>query len=294
MQPTRPIITILGPTASGKTALSIRLARRFGGVVISADSRQVYRGLDLSFATVTKPEMEGVRHYLLRYVSLNEQYSAGQYALAFQRVLKKIPRETPIFFVGGSPFYIEAALHPEKLANVKSNPVLRKRLEKRPLSFLISHLASLDPVRAKSIDQHNRRRLVRAIEIALTPHARHPAPSALRPLKIGVSQDRKKLYQRIDARVDRRFASDMLAEVKRAHQRGISWQRLESLGLEPRYMSRIVRGQLSEAQGVEQLKGAIHGFVRRQLTWWRRDRSIRWIQTTAQAERLVRKFLRNS
>lgn len=288
------VIVIVGPTASGKTALGVRLAKRFRGVVISADSRQVYRGLDRCFATVTKREMGGVRHYLLRFVPLKQRYTAGDYARDFQRALKRIPRRTPVFLVGGSPFYIEAALHPEQLANVKPNLALRRRLASRTLPQLLAQLKRHDAQRYAAIDRHNRRRIERAIEIVAAPTP-PPTPNSqlpLRVLTIGLHLPRKRLYTKMDARVDQRLAHGMLDEVQRAHRRGVSWQRLESLGLEPRFLARILRGQLTRDDSVRQLKYAIHDFVRRQLTWWRRDDSIHWVRSPAQAERRTRKFLK--
>lgn len=290
------VIVIVGPTASGKTALGVRLAKHFHGIVISADSRQVYRGLDRCFATVTKREMGGVRHYLLRFVPLKRRYTAGDYARDFQRVLKRVPKRTPVFLVGGSPFYIEAALHPEHLANVKPNLALQRRLASRTLPQLLVQLKRLDPQRYRVIDRHNRRRIERAIEIAAapTPLPTPHSPLPFRVLTIGLHLPRKKLYTKIDARVDQRLAQGMLAEVQRAHRRGVSWAKLESLGLEPRFLARILRGHLTREEGVQQLKHAIHDFVRRQLTWWRRDRTIRWIRHTTDALRLVRRFLANA
>lgn len=290
------VVVIVGPTASGKTALGVSLAKRFRGVVISADSRQVYRGLDRCFATVTKREMRGVRHYLLRFVTLQRQYTAGDYSADFQRVLKRIPNHAPIFLVGGSPFYIEAALHPEQLANVKPNLALRRRLASRTLPQLLAHLKRLDPKRYAMIDRHNRRRIERAIEIVATPTT-PPTPNSqlpLRVLTIGLNLPRKTLYTKIDTRVDERLAHSMLSEVRRAHARGITWKRLESLGLEPRFLSRILRSKIPHDQGVAQLKSAIHDFVRRQLTWWRRDHTVRWVERPREAYRLVRQFLANA
>lgn len=291
----REIIVVLGPTASGKSALGVQLAKRFRGVVVSADSRQVYRGLDRCFGTITKREQRGVSHCLLRFVPLNRQYTAGEYAQNFQRVLKRIPTKQPIFLVGGSPFYIEAALHPERLASVPPNPKLRRQLEKLIIPQLVSRLSRLDSRRLPHIDPHNRRRLIRALEITLSHRSLRPpfphSPIPLRVLKIGITLPRKELYKKIDQRVNQRLLLGMLQEVQRVHRRGISWSRLESFGLEPRYLSRILRQQISYDEGIRQLKTSIHGFVRRQLTWWRRDRTIRWVRTPAQAVTLVRKFL---
>lgn len=296
LHPVRNVIIILGPTASGKSTLGVRMARRFAGVVISADSRQVYRGYDLGSGKVTKRARHGVPHFLIDVASIRRQYTAGDFARDFQRVLAKLDPATPIFLVGGSPFYIEAALDPGKLAGVKPDPKLRARLEKKTTATLVKQFRRCDPKRAATIDPHNRRRLIRAIEVASSksPHHLQPTtynPTPLRILKLGLSFPRRTLYARIDRRVDERMRRGMLQETERLHARGASWKRLESLGLEARFLSYAVRGQMTKAEAVERLKGRIHAFARRQLTWWRRDKTIRWIRTPAQAALLVRRFL---
>lgn len=287
------IVVILGPTASGKTSLGIRLAKRFGGVVISADSRQVYRGYDLGSGKVTKREMRGVPHFLIDIASPKRQYSAADFANDFHRTLKRVPVETPIFLVGGSPFYIDAALHPERLAGVKPDPVLRRRLAQHTLPQLLARLKRRDPKRYSAIDRHNRRRVERALEISLSPTPPSVTPRhSLRILQIGILVPRKILYAKIDDRVDSRLRQGMLYEIASLHTQGIAWKRLEALGLEARFISMIHQKKMSRGVATERLKGAIHAFARRQLTWWRRDRSIRWITKPQQAEQFVRRFLK--
>lgn len=287
------IIVILGPTASGKSALGVSLARRFNGVIVSADSRQVYRGYDLGSGKITRREMRGVPHYLLDVASPRRQYTAGEFARDFQRVVHRIPLGTPVFLVGGSPFYLDAALHPERLANVKPDPALRRRLERLTTRQLVARLSRLNARRASTIDSHNRRRLIRAIEIARAPIPPLP-PSPIPPLrvlKLGLTLPRPELYKRIDTRVDERMRRGMLLEIAKLHKRGVSWKRLDALGLEARFLAQHLRGQRTREEAITRLKGAIHAFTRRQLTWWRRDRSIHWIRMTTQAEQLIKKFL---
>ncbi len=289
----RTVIVILGPTASGKSALGITLAKRFRGVIVSADSRQVYRGYTLGSGKVARRERQGVRHFLLDVVSPKRQYTAADFSRDFQATLKRIPERTPIFLVGGSPFYIDAALHPERLASVNPNPALRRRLARRSLPQLLAQLKRHDPKRYETIDPHNRRRVERALEIVFSPHSSAAlSPVLLRALQIGISVPRKILYKKIDARVDARLRQGMLREIGRLHTQGVSWKQLESLGLEARFLSFVLQGKMSQEEAMERLKGAIHGFARRQLTWWRRDKTIRWIQSAAQAKCLVNVFLK--
>lgn len=289
----RTVIVILGPTASGKSALGIRLATRFRGVIVSADSRQIYRGYTLGSGKVTKRERRGIRHFLLDIASPKRQYTAADFSRDFQATLKRVPERTPIFLVGGSPFYIDAALQPNRLASVKPNPTLRRRLALRSLPQLLAQLKRRDPRRHATIDRLNRRRVERALEIAIQPHAGIPlAGLQLQTLKIGIAIPRAKLYKKIDARVEARLRQGMLREIDRLHARGVSWKRLDALGLEARFLSRALRETLTLTEATQQLKGAIHAFARRQLTWWRRDQSIHWVTSARQAKVLTRHFLR--
>lgn len=290
----RNLIVILGPTASGKSTLGVKLAKQFHGVVLSADSRQVYRGMDIGTAKITKQEMRGVPHYLLDIASPKRRFTVAQFQRAAQRVLKQIPSTTPVFVVGGSPFYIEAITNPLPFPGVKPNRKLRRQLERRTAAQLAAELRRRDPRRAASIDPHNKRRLIRALEIvqALGRVPLRTGQSPYRILKLGLNPPRQKLYQRIDQRVDQR-SKGMLAETKQLRRDGLSWPRLYSFGLEYRWMSRAARRQLPMTEAIQRLKGDIHAFARRQLTWWRRDQKIRWIKKQADTTRLVRNFMQN-
>ncbi len=295
----RKLIVILGPTASGKSALGVRLARKFKGIVISADSRQVYRGLDIGTAKITKREMRGVPHYLLSVASPQGQYSVSRYVRDVQRLLKRIPASTPVFVVGGSPFYIKALTEPISFSAVKPDLDLRRRLDAKSTNQLINLLTKLDPTRAKIIDRANRRRLIRAIEIALSqspPYTRRGAgvvkkTEDMRTIKLGLRVPRTKLYRKIDQRVDARIRQGMIREVRRLHAQGVSWKRLDAFGLEYRWIAKFLRGQLERAEMIARLKGDIHAFVRRQETWWRKEPDIIWLRTPADATQYVKKFL---
>lgn len=294
LQTTRKLITILGPTAVGKTALSVLLAKRFDGVIISADSRQVYRGMDLGTGKVTKREMGGVPHFLLDVASPKTQYTVAKYQRDVLAVLKKIPASTPIFLVGGSPFYIEAILNPNGISTVQPNPRLRKQLANWSTARLFAELKKRDPKRATTIDPSNPRRLIRAIEIARgTPHAQPVTLPSFHVLQIGKTLPTKKLFPQIDLRVDRRMKQGMVREVEQLHQGGVSWKKLESFGLEYRFLSLYLQGKIIKAEAVTQLKTAIHYFARRQMTWWKRDQGIHWISTDRQAIALVKRHLQS-
>lgn len=296
----RHLVVILGPTACGKSALGVQLAKKFHGVVISADSRQVYRGLNIGTGKITKPEMAGVPHYLLDVASPSGQYAVDRYVRHVKGVLKKIPETTPIFLVGGSPFYIDALLKPNSYSPVPPNPLLRRRLEKYSTSRLIGMLRGLNPERLKNIDTANRRRLIRAIEIA-TNHT--PLPEGGRAggvgvhfqiLKLGISLPKPRLHRNINRRFKKRLRQGMIAEVRQLHRQGLSWRRLDAFGLEYRYLSRYLQGKLTKAEAITQLKSAIRDFAKRQMTWWKRDGEIRWVSNKKTAERMVRAWLKTT
>lgn len=293
----RNMVVILGTTASGKSALGVRLAKKFHGVVISADSRQVYRGLNTGTAKITKSEMGGVKHFLLDVASPRGQYSVARYVQDVQRVLRHLPKTTPVFLVGGSAYYIKAVTEPGSYSAVPPNLALRRRLAAKSTYQLIKELTKLDPNRARSIDPANRRRLERAIEIAsstpLSEGGRAPGVAgSQRIFKLGLQVPRPELYRRIDRRVDVRFKK-IVTEVKKIHRSGLSWRRLESFGLEYRFTAQFVQGKITKTEAINKIKFGTHDFARRQLTWWRKENDIRWVRNIPQADQLARKFLQS-
>lgn len=288
----RPVVVVLGPTAVGKSLFALQLAKRNHGVIISADSRQVYRGLDIGSGKISTREMAGIPHYLLDVASPRGQYTAARFVRDVYRVMCTIPIHQTIFLVGGTPFYLEAVLHPDHIADVPPNPVLRKKLEKKTTSQLLVQLKKLDAKKFRTIDQHNRRRIIRALEILLATKTRPPKHyPPLRILKLGLRLPNQKLFSRIDRRVDERMKHGMLAEVARLHRQGLSWKKLDAFGLEYRFLSRHLRGQLTKPAALTQLKSATHHFARRQMTWWKRQADIHWVTSPTQAQKLIRSLL---
>jgi len=279
-----PLIVVLGPTASGKSALGIALAQRFHGEIVSADSRQVYRGLDIGTAKVTDAEQALVPHHLLDIVEPNETYTVSQFQhaaiLAIDAILS---RERISFLVGGSPHYIQAVVDNLDIPQVAPQPALRTQLEQRPLHDLLQELQERDPRSFAGIDRNNPRRVIRALEVCIITgqpfsEQRGLANPLYRSILIGIQWPREELYRRIDARVDERMQQGMVQEVQDLLDAGVTHERLEALGLEYRFVARWLRGEfITEEQMVERLKYAIHDFTRRQLTWFRRDKRIVWI-----------------
>lgn len=286
------VIVILGPTASGKSALAVRLARRFGGEIVSADSRQLYRGMDLGTGKITEREMDGISHHLLDVASPKRRWTVAQYERAATREIQRA--KPPVWLVGGSPFYLDAALYPERLPPVPPNPALRKRLVKLSAKQLYRRLQKLDPERAATIEAKNSVRLIRAIEIAIAlgkVPERKSLVSPYRILKLGIALTKPELKRRIHRRLQARMRAGMLEEVKRLHNTGLSWRALESFGLEYHFLALYLQGRLIRAEALEQLERAILQFAKRQMTWWKRDQEIQWVHTAPAAERVIRRFL---
>jgi tRNA dimethylallyltransferase len=295
-----PLIVVLGPTASGKSSLGISLAQRFDGEIVSADSRQVYRGLDIGTAKVTPEEQALVPHHLLDVADVEEIYTVSQFQQqAISAINTIIEHGKQPFLVGGSPHYIQAVVDNLAIPAIPPQPALRAELEMRPLAELLTQLEELDPQSAAVIDRNNPRRVIRALEVCLTSgkpfsEQRRVAAPLYRSLLLGIQWPRAVLYQRIDQRVDERMQQGMVQEVCDLLDRGISHARLEALGLEYRFISRWLRGEFAtEQEMVERLKYAIHDFTRRQLTWFRKDTRIVCLEgnDTERAIQLVREFL---
>ena len=298
--PLPKLVVVLGPTASGKSGLGISLAQHFGGEIVSADSRQVYRGLDIGTAKITPEEQMLVPHYLLDVADPLQVYTVAQFQRdAIAAINDILEREHQPFLVGGSPHYIQAVVDNLDIPRIEPQPELRAQLEKHPLPELLTQLEQLDPQSAATIDRNNPRRVIRALEVNLISgkpfsQQRNMAKPLYRSLLLGIEWPREVLYRRIDARVDERMRQGMVREVQKLLDEGLSHERLEALGLEYRYISRLLSGEFrDEDEMVERLKYAIHDFTRRQLTWYRKDKRIVWIEGEdgGRAKEIVRTFL---
>lgn len=295
-QPQPDLVVVLGPTASGKSSLGIALAQHFHGEIISADSRQVYRDLDIGTAKVTPEERALVPHHLLDVADPWEIYTVSQYQQqAIIAIDDIIERGLQPFLVGGSPHYIQAVVDHLDIPSVPPQLELRTQLEGRPLAALLEQLEELDPQSAAVIDRNNSRRVIRALEVCLVtgkPFSQQRGISAplYRCFLLGIHWPREVLYRRIDERVDERMRQGMVDEVRHLLEQGIGHERLEALGLEYRFIGRWLRGEhSSEAEMVQRLKYAIHDFTRRQLTWFRKDERIVWIEGGDMMEREAKK-----
>lgn len=294
-----PVIVIAGPTSSGKSDLAIQLARRFDGEIISADSRQVYQGMDIGTGKVTTTEQKMVRHWLLDVASPKRQYTVAQWKKAAQSAIADITRRGKIPIIcGGTGFWIDALVYNQNLPEVKPNTKLRAKLGKLSAEQLFAKLLKLDPRRAHNIDPHNPRRLIRAVEIVLTTGEPvpttgmiyHTSPSDV--LYLAITRPFPELKKRITQRLDIRLTQGMITEIKRLRASGISWKRLESFGLEYRWVSRFLQKKISRTDMGNTLLHDIVGYSKRQLTWLRRNNNVIWITRPTQAKHLVKKWLK--
>lgn len=294
-----PLITVLGPTASGKSDIAVEIALAHSGEVVSADSRQVYRGMDIGSGKITEEEMREIPHHLLDVADPKERYTASQYKKDAENAISDIhARGNLPILCGGTGFYISSVVNDLEFPEVPPNEELRKVLEKKSTEELFEELQKKDPERAESIDRHNKVRLVRALEIvehlgAVPTLEKRESPYDL--LLIGLNPDRDTLREKIHIRLEQRLKEGMIEEVKELHQRGVSWSRLEELGLEYRYLALYLQDKLTFEEMQTRLESEINHYAKRQMTWFKRDERIRWFDPSKRKEILntVRKFFRH-
>lgn len=292
------ILVIAGPTASGKSDLAISLARRFNGEIISADSRQVYRGMDIGTGKVSKRQQRQARHWMLDVASPKRSYTVAHFKRDAQKAIRHITRRGKLPIIcGGTGFWIDALIYNQSIPEVAPDPKLRAELHNHTPEELYRRLKRLDPARAATIDRHNPVRLIRALEIVLSTGK--PVPEAVRDkgqavspytiLYLTLNPSRSTLLNRIAKRLDSRLRAGMVHEVKRLHSQGVSYKRLETLGLEYRWVAQFLQGKITRTAMRDGLLRDIIRYSKRQLTWWKRNKEIHWIKTQNEALRLFNK-----
>ena len=265
------LICILGPTASGKTRYAVAMARELGGEILSGDSRQVYRGMDIGTGK-DLAEYGDVPYHLIDIVEAGEKYNIYQYQHDFERAYRDIVSRgrTPIL-CGGSGLYIEAATCGYHLPDVPPDPSLRAALEQLPDEELIARYESLRTPH-NTTDYDTRQRLIRAIERAVYEDAHPVSRTAFLPVKtkyIGISVSRDERNARIDRRLDERLREGLVEEVQGLLSRGLKPEELIYYGLEYKYVTLYLTGAMSYDEMVSRLRIAIHQFAKRQMTWFR-------------------------
>jgi tRNA dimethylallyltransferase len=289
------LIVILGPTASGKTELAVKLAQNFNGEIVNADSRQVYKGMDIGTAKPTKKEMRGVPHHLLNVASPKRKFTVAQYRKLALKAIEKIQKRGKIpFLVGGTWFYIRAIVDGLVIPEVPPDWKLRKELEKKTQKELYKILKKLDPERAKTIEKENKRRLIRAIEICkkigkVPPLRFSPLPYLV--LMIGIKRAKKELMERIRKRFFEWLKRGLILEVIKLQKMGVSFKRIEEFGMHYREIAKYLRGKISEKEMIENSIKEIQNYAKKQMNWFKKDKRIKWIRNYKEAKELIKKFL---
>jgi tRNA dimethylallyltransferase len=293
------LVVIVGPTASGKSDLGIFLARKFGGEIISADSRQVYKKMDIGTGKVTKREQKMAKHYLIDIANPQKVFTVSDFKKLGEKLIQEILNKNKIpFIVGGTGFYIDALIKGISLPEIPPDKKLRAELAKQRAEQLFSQLLALDPRRAKTIDPQNKRRLIRALEILKTTGKPIPplkTSDKYDVLNLGISWPKEILKKRIKLRLNKRLKQGMIKEVKDLLARGVSKKRLHDLGLEYRWVGEYLSGKINYTEMKNDLYKAIVKYSKRQMTWFKRNKEIHWVSPPAggqkEAEKLIRKFI---
>jgi len=307
--PPSPLIAIVGPTGVGKTRYAVALCRQVGGEIVSADSRQVYKGLDIGTDKPTPEQRSMVPHHLVDVVAPDEQFTLAQYQeRAYDAIDDVLHRGRVPFLVGGTGLYVRAVLEGFAIPRVEPNLQLRQNLKeeasRKGAAELHARLAQLDPEAAHNIDPRNVRRVIRALEVYETAKERISAlqerkAPPYRVLKIGLTMARGLLYRRLDERVDSMVERGLVAEVEGLLASGYSQDLPAMSGLGYRQVLMHLRGELGLAEAVQRIKSETHRFVRQQYKWFRLDDpTIHWVDVSSEPQKrieaLVNGFLEES
>ena len=293
-------MVVLGPTSSGKSDFAVDLALKYNGEIISADSRQVYRGMDLGTGKITESEMKGVPHHMLDVASPKSVFNVSKYKIKAQKIIADILKRNKLPIIcGGTGFYIDAVVDNIILPEVLPNQKLRNSLEKKSVSTLFAMLKKLDPARASNIDSQNKVRLVRAIEIAksLGKVPKLEIDRIYNPLFIGLDLPDSALRERIRTRLLRRLEAGMVAEVAHLHKQGVSYRKLEKFGLEYRNCALYLQKKISLEKMCDNILVESFQYAKRQRTWFHRNPRITWLNPLQKsgikrANKLVREFIK--
>jgi len=292
----KKLLVILGPTASGKSALAVKLAKKFDCEVISADSRQVYKGMNIGTGKITKKERQGIPHYLLDVVSPKKRFDVIQYRkLALAAIDKIFRRKKLPIICGGTGFYVQAVTDGIVIPEVNPDWKLREKLEKKTTKELFNELKKLDPKRAKTIDKNNRRRLIRALEIVIKTKKPVPAlkknPLPYPVLILGIKKEREELKKSIEKRFFKWLKQGLIKEIKKLKKLGLSWKKIEDFGIHYRVTAQYLQNKINYKEMIENSIIELQNYAKRQMTWFKRDNRILWIKKYKEAEKLVKEFL---
>lgn len=294
------VLVVVGTTASGKTSLGIKLAKKFNGEIVSADSRQIYRGLDIGTAKPTLKEQRAISHHLIDIKNPNQSYTVAQYKRDCLKAIRQILNKNKLpIIVGGTGLYVKAVVHNLSIPRVIADPLLRKELgqelQNRGLDFLYNELIKLDPEAVYIVDPRNPRRVIRALEVAMSikkpfSQTRREGKPLFDFLQIGINCPKEKLRERINKRINRMIQDGLVEEIKnltKKYPTGIS--AFEAIGY--REIIGHLEGKSSLEDAAALMKKNTWHFAKRQMTWFRKGKRIHWITNQAQAEKLIKNFL---
>lgn len=291
------LVAIVGPTASGKSALAVKLAKRFNGIIISADSRQIYKGMDVGTTKIPKEERWGMPHYMLDVARPDDEFSVNLYQKSVMNLLdslahknKRLKRPITPFLVGGTGLYVSAITDGWQFPSVPPNPKLRAQLDKKPLDGLVRQLVQLDP--NTSVDIKNKRRVIRAIEILKSGQAK---PTKTKPdfkvLKIGLGKDRNKTERLIKTRIEHLDIPALAQETKRLMKKGYNFDSPALSALGYKDVRDFINKKITKQELIQKLTRLHLQYAKRQMTWFKRDPNVCWVTSERQAEKLVANFL---
>ncbi len=277
------LVVIAGTNASGKSGLGIELAGKYDAEIVSADSRQVFTGLDLGSGKVTPEEMKGIPHYLIDVVNPNDFFSLSHYQkMAYEAIDDIHARGKKAFVVGGTGLYVNSIVDGYNLNDAEPDFAIRKEVEEKTIEELIEIIRETNPLALEKLDLNNKRRLERAAEKVLTgKYNENPSTPKYDTLVIGVTWPREVLYERIRERLDRRLDQGMIEEVENLRKNGASDDFLFRLGLEYRYILMYLRGEFKDFDAFyNKLFMEIRHLAKEQMTWFRKRSDIHWVDMT--------------
>lgn len=300
-----PVIIIVGPTAVGKTALSIAVAEKFSGEIISGDSMQVYKGLDIGTAKVTTEEMHTIPHYLIDEVEPQTPFTAAKFQKATKQYIHQIAGRANLpIIVGGTGLYIQSVFYDYNFGTIAEDRTYRKELEKLDNDVLWKQLKALDSLSAERIHANNKQRVIRALEVIKATNKpfsamhTHKEPVAdFRPLYIGLDLPREQLYARINTRVELMLQAGLVEEARNLYEQGLDKNLPAMKGIGYKELFAFFEGDISLEAATDQIKQNSRRFAKRQLTWFRNRMDIHWLEADSQmlnntAEQLITDFLK--
>jgi len=292
----KKLIVIVGPTASGKTKLAVDLAKKFEGEIVSADSRQIYKEMNIGTNKPTKKEMGGITHHLIDVVDPDQEFNVALYKEMAMKIIQEIQARNKLpFLVGGTGLYIWAVVDNIEFPRVPPDKKLRKQLEKKTKKELFEIYKNLDPQGAKFIEKENKRRLIRAIEVCKKTkkpfwQQRARKESLFDVLEIGIKLDKKTLKERIEKRVKKMIKKGLEKEAKRLFKKYKNKPSLETIGYQE--WKDYFEGKIDKAEVIRRIIQNTNKYAKRQITWFKKDKRIHWITTKKDAEKLIKNFLK--